>query len=996
MICPQCKTSNPDGAEKCSDCGLGLLDPDATVISSGPSDASASSADDARSVSSAAETLQGASGGKSFAAASQMATLPEGLDIGQRYRVVTLLGRGGMGTVYRVHDLELDRDVAFKVIRTDIAGNPAVLERFKREIQLSSKVTHRNVLRVYDLGESEGIRFVTMQLVEGEDLEGLLKREGRMPLDRVLDIFRQICKGLEAAHEQDVVHRDLKPQNIMLDGAGQVFLTDFGLAKSLQQTAMTQAGELLGTPFYMSPEQVKGQPVDRRSDIYSLGVILYELVTGRVPFSQGSMFEVMMQRLQQTPQPVTELNPDVPSYLKNIIERCMATDPAARYSTVPEILDDLDSGTFRSSLRYTVGRQRWLRPVATVVLVGALLGAGGWWLYRSGRTATVAVAPTEIKSVLIADFENRTGDFIFDDTLEPEFGIALEGASFINTFNRGQARRIAEQLQPGEALDEELARLVAVREGVEVVTSGSVERTDQGYALSVRAVDAATGEAIVAEQAAVSDKSEVLPAVARLAARVRNALGDTTPEAAQLAAAETFTAASLEAAHEYGVAQQHQYAGRYDDAIQHYSRATEYDPNLGRAYAGMAVAYFNQGQRDEAEKQYTVALARIDRMSDREKFRTRGGYFLIVRRDPDKAIEEYTQLVEQFPADAAGAANLALAWFYRRDMSRALQVGRRAIEISPRNVPQRNNVGLYAMYASDFETAIEEQQTVLEMNPDFALAYVGLALSELGAGRQERAVAAYGQLAALGGWGASLSTMGLVDVALYEGRLAEAVAILERGIEVDIDDERASFAANKLVALAAALLDQGRTAEALDAADRALSLSQAENTAFAAARVYLVAGHEARALELAEQLDARLAPDPRAYAALIRGEVKLQQGDARGALESFESAQGIADTWLGRFDLGRAYLELEAYLEADAEFEACLRRRGEATAVFLDEVPSYRLFPPVHYYLGRVLDGLNSPAAAESYQAYLAIKQMATGEDPLAADARRRIGAGSE
>ncbi|MEP6800453.1 MAG: serine/threonine-protein kinase, partial [Acidobacteriota bacterium] len=356
------------------------------------------------------------------------AALPPGLEIGKRYRVEQLLGRGGMGAVYRVHDKDLDRDVALKLIRTDIAEDPETLSRFKREIQLSSKVTHRNVLRVYDLGESDGIKFLTMQLVSGDDLSAPLKK-GRLPNDRLVKIFRQICEGLNAAHEQGVIHRDLKPQNVMLGEGDVVYLTDFGLAKSLEQSGLTQTGAVIGTPFYMSPEQVKGQETDQRSDIYSLGIILYQMATGTLPFKGNTPYEVMIQRVQRPPRPARELNPELSPFLSRILERCLQIDPSLRYQTVAEILSDLEGETFTSSFRYEAGRRRWLRPAGAAIVAALLLGAAGWWALHRKPAPSAAAAPVATTSVLIADFENRTGDPVFDGTLEPSFGLSLEGAS---------------------------------------------------------------------------------------------------------------------------------------------------------------------------------------------------------------------------------------------------------------------------------------------------------------------------------------------------------------------------------------------------------------------------------------------------------------------------------------------------------------------------------------------------------------------------------------
>jgi eukaryotic-like serine/threonine-protein kinase len=981
MICPTCQTPNPEGAIACLKCSGRLSIP---LSTSRPD-----SDHEAMQTIAPPSNFQEWAQGQALYATPVSLVLPEGVEIGHRYKVLKLLGIGGMGSVYRVHDRELDRDVALKLIRGDIATNASTLERFKREIQLSSKVTHKNVLRVFDLGETHGVKYLTMEYVEGEDLAGLLQREKRLPMPRILSIFRQICEGLQAAHAKGVIHRDLKPQNVMLDAEDHVLLTDFGLAKTVEQSGVTQTGAIVGTPYYMSPEQVKGETAGPQSDIYSLGIMLYEMVTGAVPFTGKSAFEVMMQRVQKPPRPAVEANPEIPGYLQKILDRCLAVDQTLRYQSAGEILADLDTASFRPTLRYRIRRRRWPVPAAAGLAVAALLAAAGLWLYRTGRASKPITQKPQ--SVLIADFANHTGDAVFDGTLEPAFTIAMEGASFVSSYSRNQARKIAGQLRPGAtALDESLARLVAVREGIDVVTSGSVDRRGDGYEVSVRAVDAATGKTIATDQEKASGKEGVLSSVARLAAQVRRALGDATPQSAQLAAAETYTAGSLEAAHEYAIAQDLQWTGNWDEAIRHYRKALDLDSNLGRAYAGLAAVESNRGRRQEAEKDYKEALARIDRMSDREKYRTRGGYYLLTR-NADNAIDEFTALVKQYPADTAGIANLAFAYFVRRDMDRALEWGRRAIEVYPKNVPQRNNVGLYAMYAADFETGVREQKTVLQMNPQFVLGYVGLALSQLALGQPEQALETWNKLAATGPAGASAAAAGLSDIALYQGRPGDAVPLLEKGIEADLANKDSEAAAVKLLALADAQLQLREPGAALAATERALLMARGENILYPAARVYLSTGREARALALAAELAARLEPDPQAYAELIRGEAELGRGRPGEAIKRFAAAKKIADTWAGRLDLGRAYVEAGAFAEADAQLEVCLKRRGEATALFLDESPTYRLFPAAYYYLGRAREGLKSPGAVDAYKSFLSVKKGEGGGDALVADARRRM-----
>jgi tetratricopeptide (TPR) repeat protein len=309
--------------------------------------------------------------------------------------------------------------------------------------------------------------------------------------------------------------------------------------------------------------------------------------------------------------------------------------------------------------------------------------------------------------------------------------------------------------------------------------------------------------------------------------------------------------------------------------------------------------------------------------------------------------------------------------------------------MSPKNVPQRNNLGLDAMYAGDFPTAIQEQDEVLKLNPKFVLAYVSKAMSQVAMGRPDDGAATYRQAAAVDTRGTSIAASGLADIAAYQGSHAEALPILQAGIEADLASKDSESAAVKLLASAEAHLALADPSAAAAEAERAVSLSRGENILYPAARMFLAGGREAKALALAGELAGRLEPDPQAYAELIRGEADLARGKPADAIRRFLAAKKIADTWPGRFDLGKAYLEAKAFAEADAEFETCVKRRGEATAIFLDESPTCRAIPTAYYYLGRAREGLKGPGAADAYKSFLAVK---TGKgDALVADARRRL-----
>jgi tetratricopeptide (TPR) repeat protein/predicted Ser/Thr protein kinase len=920
------------------------------------------------------------------------------------YRILQKLGAGGMGEVYLAEDLRLRRQVALKFLPEDLTRDADRRRRFAQEARAAAGIEHPHIAAVYDIDEVDGCTVIAMEYVRGQSLREAISIRKLEPL-QALELAVQIADALAKAHERGIVHRDLKPENIMVSEDGYVKVIDFGLAKLLdplsgtapslsaaaadadtetQSRVYTSQGRILGTVAYMSPEQARGAEVDARSDIFSFGVVLYEMLSGEDPFKRPSAVETLSAILRDTPPPLNLPAARTPPELQRVIRKALAKEPPERYQHMKELAADL------RLLRERFSRPRAALPpwpwVAGAALLCALLAGGAWW---AARERVPAVAPEPL-SVLVADFENRTGDPVFDGALEQALGIGLEGASFITSYSRPQARRQATELDRTAAgrLDDTLARLVCRSHGIKVTVAGRVETAGDGYGLRAWALDPVTGDKLAEAERRVDTKAEVLQAADLVATELRRGLGEQRPAGEEALAGETFTTGSLDAMNSYARAQELQYAGEYARAMAEYRRAIEHDRELGRAYSGLAALLANQGDREQAEAQFEQALARVDRMSEREKLRTRGGYYLF-RRDPARAAEQYEALVEQFPADTAGHANLALAHFYAGDMARAMAEGRRAVAIYPRNVPQRNNVALYALYAGDFVTAEKESRAVLEINPAFEKAWLALALAQVGLGEHDQARAAYEKLRLTSARGASFAAIGLADLALYEGRPGEAVPLLEAGIAADRAQRNPGAAAHKSAVLAEALLSLGRTREALAAAGTAAADSTQESVLVPAARVYLAAGQDGPALKLASTLAGHWQPAPQAYGKLVLGEARLRGGSAKEALRLFQEAQALSDTWLGRFALGRASLEVGGFAEAHADFDACLKRRGEAAAVFLDDVPTFRYLPPVLYYLGRAQQALKSPQAADSYKLFLDVK--ARGDDPLAADARARL-----
>jgi len=855
-------------------------------------------------------------------------------------------------------------------------------------------VTHKNVIRIHDIGELDGVRYLTMPFLSGEDLATLLRREGRMALARVLAISKEVARGLAAAHEVGVVHRDLKPANIMILADGTAVIMDFGIARSAAADSHgTRLGSIVGTLEYMAPEQAQGKPVDLRADIYAFGLVLYDLLTDRSRTKQHETpMSELMDRLTKPIPPVRTAATGIPAPVASVIDRCLQTDPAARYQTTAELLRELEVldedghvSVVMTAPWFTVKRAAGLAALALVIVAAAV---GGSWLLFQRRGSAAPVRPDPV-SVLIADFQNKANEPLFDGLVEQALGVGLEGASFVTLYPRRDAIRLAALMSPGARLDSEHATLVAVREGVMRVVMGSIELQSSRYKLTAQGVDPANSKVLFSLETESGSKDKVLDAVGQMAAKIRRALGDRSVADEAVSGKETFTAGSLEAAHAYARGQELQWAGKFEEALASYREAVKLDPTLGRALAGMGAVSNSLGRRQEAEEYYKQALQHLDRMTDREKYRTRGGYYLLVRNN-EKAREEALALIEKFPADTAALANLALAELYRRDVKRSVELGKQALVAMPRNVIRANNLALFLMYAGDFPAAEQQAKAVLSINPEFAKAYVAMALSQAATGRVEDAERTYRSLGALPGAAPYYAASGLADLHMYQGRLTQAAVEIQQAAAAESKGS-ASRHARLLVTLAEVRALQGRPREAVDLAKRAMAGSTDEGVLFLAGWVLAGAGQAAAAEAAAAALNEHLETEQQICARLVEGEIALSNSAAREAVTKFQAAQKIADTWLGRFGLARAYLAAGSPAEADSEIDLCLKRLGEATAVLLDDVPSIRLVAQLHYYQGRVREALKNAGAAESYKTFLAIK--ANGDEQgLVADARRRVG----
>ena len=547
--------------------------------------------------------------------------------------------------------------------------------------------------------------------------------------------------------------------------------------------------------------------------------------------------------------------------------------------------------------------------------------------------------------------------------------MALEGASFVNAYSRGDARKLAAKLpHPTDKLDEQSARLVAVNQDVNAVITGEINLRGDEYDISAMALDAVSGKVLAKSEVSVANKQDIVSSIPKLVAPIRKALGDSTPASKQFAEVSGgFTAASLEAVHEDAQGVDEQFAGKFQDAFDSFQKASQLDPKFARPYTGMAAMAQNLGRPGDAVKYMKLAMEHVDSMTERERYRNRALYYLITG-DWQNCAQEYTQLVTHYPADRVGQYNLATCYMQLRNVPKALEAAQHAVAIVPKGVGPRLNLSFISSFDGDFAAGEKEARAGLTLNPSSVQGYLVLAEAQVGEGQIDNATESYRQLAGLGPAAASMANAGLADLAAYQGKYAEAASILTNGAAADVAAKNTDDAARKYAALGNIEELQGKHAAALSDIGKALTYSQSTQIEFLAGSTYVDAGEMVKAQKLAASLSSALTSESQAYGKIVSGMIALKRKDSNEAIRQITAANNLLDTWIGRFDLGRAYLEAGAFTEADSEFDQCMKRRGEAIELFMDNVPTYAYFPPVYYYEGRVREGMKSEGFADILQ----------------------------
>ena len=968
-------------------------------------------------------------------------SLSAGTKLG-RYEIRSQIGAGGMGEVYRALDTELDRTVAIKILPESLASDQQRLQRFIQEAKSASALNHPHILTIHEIGTSGATRFIATEFIDGETLRQRIN--AGMRLAEVLEVAIETASALSAAHAAGIIHRDIKPENVMVRRDGYIKVLDFGLAKLTEPRGSTTdteaptramvntgAGTVMGTANYMSPEQAKGTHVDERTDLWSLGAVLYEMVTGHVPFAGETPTETISLILQRDPAPLTRYANEVPDELERIVTKALTKDREERYQTAKDLLIDLRhlkrklevdaeidrtvppelraavathseatvgtaSGAVAtatagaphaaSNAEYIVSEIRRHKKGVGVLAAAVVVAIAAFFFFFSSK----APALTEKDTVLLADFVNTTGEPVFDGTLKQALAVQLGQSPFLNIF---PDERVNETLRfmgrsPNERITKDVAKEICARQGIKAMIVGSIAGLGSHYVITLEANNALAGDSIAREQAEADSKEQVLKALGKAASQLREKLGESLSSVKKFdAPIEQATTSSLEALKAFSQGNQQRIQGNQLEAIPFYKRAIELDPNFALAYARLAVIFNNFFQTELATQYAQRAYDLRDRVSERERFYISEKYVTYVTGDRDEVINILKAWAQSYPNDYIPHNNLSVNYSLTGQYEEALKEAREAVRLSPNNGTAQGNVVESFIRLNRFDEARQVLDQTVGQNPNrpvyhfysYQLAFLRGDQATMKAdddwfGKQAPSPDAFDMQA---------------SAAAFYGQWRRSMDFTRRSTELHLSQDRKENAAQNetLVGFFDAVM--GRCQPAKEDVARGLGLSRAKLGLTTAALALAYCNESGQAQTLIDELQKRFPKDTTTNAVLIpmiRAAMEMNRGNSTQAIQALQPAMrfelgNIPGLWLTHLR-GQIYLRQKAGAEAAAEFQKILDHRGVE--------PASPLYPLAHVGLARAATLMGDTARArKEYQDFLALWKDADSDLPILIEARK-------